>query len=112
MGGHDVPEETILRRYAAGLRNFFSLYQPLANTWRIYDNSSRSGPRLIARGRASTVTRVLDDEAWALIMREVERMRPLQSPATRARRTTVGSRSHRREFTRMRNLAARNPSDL
>jgi predicted ABC-type ATPase len=73
MGGHDVPEETIRRRYAAGLRNFFSLYQPLANTWRIYDNSSRSGPRLIARGRASAVTRVLDDEAWALITREVER---------------------------------------
>jgi predicted ABC-type ATPase len=46
---------------------------PLANTWRIYDNSSRSGPRLIARGRASAVTRVLDDEAWALITREVER---------------------------------------
>ena len=73
MGGHNVPEETIRRRYAAGLRNFFALYQPLANTWRIYDNSSRTGPRLIARGRASTVTRVLADEAWALITREVER---------------------------------------
>lgn len=73
MGGHHVPEETIRRRYAAGLRNFFSLYQPLVNTWRIYDNSNRSGPRLIARGRASRVTRVLDDETWTLITREVER---------------------------------------
>ena len=31
-GGYDVPAETIRRRYAAGLRNFFSLYQPLSTT--------------------------------------------------------------------------------
>jgi predicted ABC-type ATPase len=72
MGGHDVPEGTVRRRYAAGLRNFFSLYQPLANTWRIYDNSKSSGPRLIARGRSSKVTGVLDDTLWARITSEVE----------------------------------------
>ena len=73
MGGHDVPEETVRRRYAAGLRNFFSLYQPLVNTWRIYDNSESSAPRLIARGRASKVTRVLDEKVWARIISEVEK---------------------------------------
>ena len=30
-GGHDIPEPVIRRRYAAGLNNFFSLYQPLAH---------------------------------------------------------------------------------
>jgi predicted ABC-type ATPase len=72
MGGHDVPEETVRRRYTAGLGNFFSIYQPLANTWRMYDNSRRSGPRLIATGRASNVTRVVDSKTWALIRREVK----------------------------------------
>ncbi|MGO9111127.1 MAG: AAA family ATPase [Thermoguttaceae bacterium] len=34
MGGHHVPEETIRRRYRAGLRNFFRLYMQLATLWR------------------------------------------------------------------------------
>ena len=37
-GGHGVPDEVVRRRYAAGLRNFFSLYRPLATTWRVYDS--------------------------------------------------------------------------
>ena len=72
MGGHDVPEETVRRRYAAGLRNFFSLYRPLANTWRIYDNSQSSGPFLIARGENSKVPQVSDENLWASIIGEVE----------------------------------------
>lgn len=39
LGGHNVPEATIRRRYESGLRNFFSLYQPIATSWRILDNS-------------------------------------------------------------------------
>jgi predicted ABC-type ATPase len=30
-GGHNVPEETVRRRYRAGLRNFFGLYERLAS---------------------------------------------------------------------------------
>lgn len=47
MGGHNVPEEIIRRRYHAGLLNFFRLYRPLAGTWFFYDNSGEE-PRLIA----------------------------------------------------------------
>jgi predicted ABC-type ATPase len=39
MGGHFVPEDTIRRRYESGLKNFFKLYKPLADTWQIYDNT-------------------------------------------------------------------------
>ena len=42
-GGHDVPEETIRRRYEAGQSNFFSLYQPMATTWEFWDNSAEPG---------------------------------------------------------------------
>lgn len=40
LGGHSVPEETIRRRFKAGLKNFFNLYKPLADSWQMYDNKS------------------------------------------------------------------------
>ncbi|HEV3470310.1 MAG TPA: hypothetical protein VG148_13375 [Pyrinomonadaceae bacterium] len=63
-GGHDVPESVIRRRYAKGARNFFGLYQPLADSWGVYDNSSRGEPRLIAQGAGVAVTRVLAEDGW------------------------------------------------
>ena len=49
-GGHVIPEAVIRRRYAAGLSNFVTLYRPIANTWRIMDNTDPKLPVLIARG--------------------------------------------------------------
>ncbi|MGD9891642.1 MAG: zeta toxin family protein [Dehalococcoidia bacterium] len=41
LGGHHVPSDVIRRRYQRGLKNFFTLYQPLVDSWRVYDNSGR-----------------------------------------------------------------------
>ncbi len=63
-GGHDIPEATIRRRYEVGLRMFLRVYQPLADVWRIYDNSDRSGAKLVAQGRIrqrETWTRIWED---------------------------------------------------
>lgn len=49
-GGHAVPDDTIRRRYARSAANLFTLYLPLARTWRLYDNSERR-PVLFAYGR-------------------------------------------------------------
>ena len=49
-GGHSIPEDVIIRRYSAGLKNFFSIYKPLADTWRIYENKQLGQLNLIARG--------------------------------------------------------------
>ena len=38
-GGHNIPEATIIRRYNRGRRNFLELYMPIADCWRVYDNS-------------------------------------------------------------------------
>ncbi len=62
-GGHDVPEETVRRRYRRGIDNFLSLYRPLATSWRVYDNSGAQGARLISEGRGRR-TEVLDVEIW------------------------------------------------
>jgi len=39
QGGHDVPEATFRRRFAAGRANFHRLYAPLVDAWALYDNS-------------------------------------------------------------------------
>jgi predicted ABC-type ATPase len=70
MGGHDVPEETIRHRYAAGLRNFFRLYRPLTRTWRVYDNSQAFRSELIAAGQGNTVDIVVDSVRWLRLQRE------------------------------------------
>ncbi|MGH8552521.1 MAG: zeta toxin family protein [Methylococcales bacterium] len=48
-GGHNVPEPVIRRRFAAGLRNFDSLYKPVVDEWALYDNSGPI-PRLLEEG--------------------------------------------------------------
>ncbi len=63
MGGHNVTEDAIRRRYEGGIRNFFKLYRPLADGWRVYDNSSLS-PRLIAHGSGLQVEWVSNQSAW------------------------------------------------
>ena len=39
LGGHDIPEQTIHRRFANGWKNFQTLYRPLVNEWALYDSS-------------------------------------------------------------------------
>ena len=69
VGGHDVPERIVLRRYAAGLKNFSKLYQPLANTWAVYDNSSLGHPTIIAQGGSGQATNSLDIDLWKRFQR-------------------------------------------
>ena len=66
LGGHDVPEDVVRRRYDAGLRNFSALYRPLADAWRVYDNSEPGEMPLVASGSGSTTT-VRDPDVWRQI---------------------------------------------
>ena len=63
-GGHDVPEDVVRRRYARGIHNLFDLYQPLADTWTIFDNSRSPNPVLVASGRGSTAVDILKTQIW------------------------------------------------
>ena len=62
-GGHDIPEETIRRRYEAGLKNFFDLYRPLADKWDVYDATGAT-PRLIVGGIMGGETPIGDPDDW------------------------------------------------
>lgn len=69
QGGHHVPEDVIHRRYEAGLRNFFTLYLPLTDSWRLYDN--RKGDRRpVAKGRGMSTEAVEDSLLWSRLAKE------------------------------------------
>ncbi len=67
MGGHDVPDFVIRRRYTAGLRNFRVLYRPVATSWRVYDNATAAGPRLVASRVPGRRTRIALPAVWRCV---------------------------------------------
>jgi predicted ABC-type ATPase len=65
-GGHRIPDEVVVRRYSAGLRNMRNLYVPLADAVLIYDNSDASGD-LIASRRQNESFVIHDKVRWGVI---------------------------------------------
>lgn len=63
-GGHDVPEHVVRRRYRRGARNFFDLYQPLADSWVVYDNSISGGAVKIATGEGVSIKELFEESLW------------------------------------------------
>lgn len=64
LGGHNITKEVIYRRYYRGISNFFELYQSLATTWAIYDNSNSYQAELIAIGSNSIVSSINNQQLW------------------------------------------------
>jgi predicted ABC-type ATPase len=59
-GGHDIPTETIKRRFQLGIRNFAKLYRKLADDWYIIDGS-KATPIVSCTGNSKGVE-VLDED--------------------------------------------------
>ena len=70
-GGHNIPENVIIRRYYSGLRNFFSLYKNIVDYWMVIDNSITE-PELIAEGWQSDKQNVHNLEKWKIINKLVD----------------------------------------
>ena len=66
-GGHDVPDEDVRRRFARGINNFFNLYEPLLNSWMLFDNS-KAKPVLIAK-RKNGQKEVINNDLFVIIQR-------------------------------------------
>lgn len=41
-GGHDIPVDTIYRRYWLGLENLFRIFMPIVDYWALYDNNNET----------------------------------------------------------------------
>lgn len=70
LGGHDVADGVIRRRYHRGFDNFFRLYRPAADRWWFLDNSGPEGPRLVASGVKDSADDVNDDTTWTTLLEE------------------------------------------
>ena len=69
MGGHNIPEDVIYRRYEAGLQNLFRLYIPICDYWALYDNSNCPATKLACGGRGGRI-QVLEKEAYVRLEAE------------------------------------------
>jgi predicted ABC-type ATPase len=62
-GGHDIPEETIRRRFYRGLRNFFDMYRQEIDHWTLLDNSGEHW-KIVAVKDEQTGQRIFNDDIW------------------------------------------------
>ena len=63
-GGHNVPPDDIRRRHARSAANFFSLYQPLADGWLVFENPEGAPHQVVAAGTGNRVHWVSNEELW------------------------------------------------
>lgn len=62
-GGHDIPEETIRRRYERGLTNLFTLYLPVVDDWSVRDTSFAGSVEIVRYTKEDGLT-VFDENRW------------------------------------------------
>ena len=70
-GGHHVPAEDVRRRFGRGIDNFFNLYEPLVDSWMLFDNS-KAKPVLIAQ-RRNGPREVMNDDLFVAVQRSARR---------------------------------------
>jgi predicted ABC-type ATPase len=63
LGGHNIPENVIQRRYKRGLINLFSIYTWICDYWAIIDNSNQP-KKIVAEGSNGLDFRVLCPDIW------------------------------------------------
>ena len=69
-GGHYIPKDIVLRRFERSLPNFFRFYQPLADSWAIFDNS-KDIPRMIAFEESGKLE-IFDKDLYDTVLKSKE----------------------------------------
>ena len=67
QGGHSIPEATVRRRFRRGIFNFFHEYQPIVDSWVIFDNSEDI-PKMIAF-KESGKLEILDSALFNMLLK-------------------------------------------
>jgi predicted ABC-type ATPase len=70
QSGHHVPEGVVRRRFVLGLTNVFTLFEGVADSWQMLDNSFLTRPRLIAERRSGSPAVIVDEQAWRRLNEE------------------------------------------
>ena len=61
-GGHNIPVETIRRRYERGIKNFVSLFSNKVDSWLLFDNSDKD--LVIIADCYNQKENILDTKRW------------------------------------------------
>ena len=69
-GGHNIPEETVRRRYRVGIGYFFNDYAPICDRWILADNSQVPF-KVVAEGGKARPLIVKDEETFGIIRKLV-----------------------------------------
>ena len=69
-GGHNVPQNVIIRRYYTGLNNLFNLFMPIVDVWMLFDNSDMQKV-MIATGGMDIETKIYNEELFNEIKNNV-----------------------------------------
>jgi predicted ABC-type ATPase len=64
-GGHNIPAQDVRRRFTRSIYNFFNLYDPLVDSWMVFDNS-KARPILIAK-RKNGYAEVMNNDLFGMI---------------------------------------------
>ncbi len=67
MGGHNVPEDDVRRRFSRSIKNFLNHYRLLADSWILFDNTNNS-PLIIASQKQGEI-RIIEESTYDLLMR-------------------------------------------
>ena len=67
-GGHNIPEDTVRRRYIMGLKYFFETYAPVSDRWVLVDNSKEPFTVVAEGNKQKTFIR---DESRYKIIRDI-----------------------------------------
>jgi predicted ABC-type ATPase len=62
LGGHDIPQATIMPRFHRSLHNLVTRYIPLVHRWKVFDNY-HIPPELLASGTRRKTT-ILVEQKW------------------------------------------------
>ena len=65
-GGHNIPEDVIIRRYRRGIFNLINLYMPVCDSWIVVNNKSVV-PELIAKGTINGENIIKNHYIWDVI---------------------------------------------
>jgi predicted ABC-type ATPase len=68
-GGHNIPEDVSHRRFFKTIQNFFSIYRPLMDSWKLIENDEVS-PRLVAIEKNGRLV-ARDPQRLAKILNEI-----------------------------------------
>ena len=76
-GGHNIPTDTIIRRYYTGIHYFFTLYAPICERWILTDNSQIPF-RVIAEGSKGETINIRDEETYKRIRNIAEERKRME----------------------------------